>query len=88
MLGLGLLLGDALADGDVPEQTPWSTQTALPPGRSPCVHHCAFHVWPLYDTRLPPVYTVAAAHAGAVQVPVEGLPETVGETVGVVPPRA
>ena len=73
-----------------PPQAPWSTQTLAVPGVSPCVHHWAFQVWPLYDTSAPPVYAVVDTHAAALHVPVEvdGFGELVvgGTLVGGVAP--
>src|SRR6266487_2674789 len=56
------------------QQAPLSVQTFWPfaPGTSPCVHHLAVHLWPLYETTAPPVYAVDALHAGAVHVPPPG----------------
>src|SRR6266536_2358726 len=64
------------------QQAPLSVQTFWPfaPGTSPCVHHLAVHLWPLYETTAPPVYTAEALHAGAVHVPPPG--GVVGGVVG------
>ena len=50
-------------------QPPWSIQTWLAPGASPCVHHCAFQVWLWKETSEPPGYWLPLAQSAAVQVP-------------------